>query len=390
MGERALAAMALKVSQRGQIPPFIVMDVLRAANERAARDADVLHLEVGQPSTPAPKRVIAAAEAALRSERLGYTDALGIPPLRRAIAEHYREHHGITVDPERVAVTTGSSGAFLLAFLAAFEAGDRVGLAAPGYPAYRNILRALDLEPVELPAGPAERYQATVDLLHRSPKPLDGFIVASPANPTGTMLSPEELGAIARYCDAHGIRLVSDEIYHGITYGACEASMLAVSNQAIVINSFSKYFSMTGWRLGWMILPRDLVRAVECLAQNFFISPPALSQYAAIAAFECRDELDGNVVRYRENRALLLEELPKAGFDRLAPADGAFYLYADVAHLTNDSEDFCRRILAEIGVALTPGVDFDPTRGHGTLRISFAGATDTMAEAARRLKAWRR
>jgi len=380
----------LKVSARGQVPPFIVMDVMRAAAERAAGGADVLHLEVGQPATGAPQAVIAAAQAALARDILGYTDALGIPSLRQAIARHYRDRHDIDLDPERVVVTTGSSGAFLLAFLAAFDAGDRVGLATPAYPAYRNILSALDLRPVALEAGAADRYQATLDLVRRSPEPLDGLIVASPANPTGTMLRPEELAAIAKHCEASGIRLVSDEIYHGITYGALEATALASSDEAIVINSFSKYFSMTGWRLGWMVVPKRLLRAVECLAQNFFISPPALPQHAAVVAFQCRDELDRNVARYRENRALLLEKLPEAGFDRLAPADGAFYLYADIAHLTNDSQDFCRRMLADIGVAVTPGIDFDRARGHHTLRISFAGSTDTMAEAARRLRSWRR
>ncbi|HVM81643.1 MAG TPA: aminotransferase class I/II-fold pyridoxal phosphate-dependent enzyme [Stellaceae bacterium] len=382
--------MALKVSTRGQIPPFIVMDVMRAAAERAASGADVLHLEVGQPSTPAPSGVIAAAERALRGDILGYTDALGIPALREAIARHYRERHGAVLDPQRVVVTTGSSGAFLLSFLAAFDAGDRIGLATPAYPAYRNILKALDLVPVELEAGAAERYQATVELVRRAPAPLDGLIVASPANPTGTMLRADELAALARHCEAAGIRLVSDEIYHGISYGPGEATALATSQSAIVVNSFSKYFSMTGWRLGWMVVPTSLLRAVECLAQNFFISPPALSQHAALAAFDCREELDRNVARYRANRDLLLAELPKAGFERLAPADGAFYLYADVAHLTNDSEDFCRRMLRDIGVAVTPGIDFDPGRGRGTLRISFAGSPATMEEAARRLRSWRR
>ncbi|HYC13853.1 MAG TPA: aminotransferase class I/II-fold pyridoxal phosphate-dependent enzyme, partial [Stellaceae bacterium] len=334
--------MALKASTRGGIPPFIVMDVMRAAAERAASGADVLHLEVGQPSTPAPSGVIAAAERALRGDILGYTDALGIPALREAIARHYRGRYGIDLDPQRVVVTTGSSGAFLLSFLAAFDAGDRVGLATPAYPAYRNILKALDLVPVELEAGPAERYQATVDLVRRVP--LDGLIVASPANPTGTMLRADELAGLARYCDAAGIRLVSDEIYHGISYGPEEATALATSQSAIVVNSFSKYFSMTGWRLGWMVVPVSLLRTVECLTQNFFISPPALSQHAALAAFDCLEELDRNVARYRENRDLLLAELPKAGFDRLAPADGAFYLYADIAHLTNDSAEFCSRM----------------------------------------------
>jgi aspartate/methionine/tyrosine aminotransferase len=380
--------MALKLSRRSRIPPFIAMDVLRAANEAAAAGGDVLHLEVGQPATPAPAGVLAAARDALARETLGYTDALGLPALREAIAAHYRASYGVALDPARVAVTTGSSGAFLLAFLAAFDAGDRVAMAAPAYPAYRNILTALDLVPVELPAGPAERYQMTLELL-REAGAVDGVIVASPANPTGTMLAPDALAGIARYCRDHGIRLVSDEIYHGIVYGGTAATALATSDEAFVVNSFSKYFSMTGWRLGWVVLPPDLRRAVECLAQNLFISPPALAQHAAIAAFECRDELDANVARYAANRALLLEELPKAGFERFAPADGAFYLYADVAHLTNDSPEFCRRMLRETGVACTPGIDFDPLRGHASLRISFAGSTATVAEAARRLIAWR-
>jgi aspartate/methionine/tyrosine aminotransferase len=379
----------LKTAQRGRIPPFIVMDVMRAANERAAAGVDVLHLEVGQPSSGAPAQVVRAAQAALASgAALGYTDALGIPELREAIARHYRDFYGIAVESTRIVVTTGSSGAFLLAFLAAFEPGDRVALASPSYPAYRNILRALDLVPVELPAGPGERYQASVELL-RAAGPVEGLIIASPANPTGTMLSAAELGAIASHCAANGIRLVSDEIYHGLSYGEAAATVAGFGGPAVVVNSFSKYFSMTGWRLGWMVLPPDLVRAVECLAQNLFISPPTVSQHAALAVFDCHDELRRNLARYAANRTLLLEELPKAGFDRLAPADGAFYLYADVAHLTNDSEAFCRRILAETGIALTPGIDFDPARGRSTLRFSFAGATEAMAEAARRLHAWR-
>ncbi len=382
--------MVLKVSRRGQIPPFIVMDVLRAANERAAGGADVLHLEVGQPSTGAPAKVIAAAQAALRGDMLGYTEAFGLPALRQRIADHYVAAYGIAVDPARIVLTTGSSGAFLLAFLAAFEPGDRVALASPSYPAYRNILTALGLVPVELPSGPAQRYQASVALLERAPGPLEGLIIACPANPTGTMLAREEIAALAHKCTESGIRLVSDEIYHGLTYGTIAASTaLAASDDAIIVNSFSKYFSMTGWRLGWMIVPPSLLRAVECLAQNFFISPPTLAQHAALAAFDCEEELRGNVARYAANRDLLLAELPKAGFDRLAPADGAFYLYADINALTNDSVEFCRRMLAETGVACTPGTDFDPARGHATLRMSFAGSTATIAEAARRLKTWR-
>jgi aspartate/methionine/tyrosine aminotransferase len=382
--------MALKIARRGQIPPFIAMDVLRVANLQAAAGADVLHLEVGQPSTPAPAGVLAAAGAALARETLGYTDALGLPALRQAIAAHYRHTYAIALDPARIVVTTGSSGAFLLAFLAAFEPGDRVAMTAPAYPAYRNILTVLDLVPVELPAAPDQLYQTTLDLLRAHRQPLDGLIVASPANPTGTMLAPAEIAEIARYCRHMGMRFISDEIYHGIVYAKTAATALAESDEAIVVNSFSKYFSMTGWRLGWMVVPPDMLRAVECLAQNLYISPPALSQHAAIAAFDCRDELDANVARYAANRALLLSELPKAGFTRFAPADGAFYLYADIGHLTNDSPEFCRRMLREIGVACTPGVDFDPARGNASLRISFAGSTEAMAEASRRLAAWRR
>ena len=382
--------MPLKVAARGAIPPFIVMEVVRAAAERAQAGGDVLHLEIGQPSTPAPRGVIAAAQAALTRDVLGYTEALGIPALRARLAAFYRERYGIAVPRERIAVTVGSSGAFLLAFLAAFDAGDRVALTVPGYPAYRHILRALDIVPVEIPVGPATEFHPTPALLDRVAGPLAGVIVGSPANPTGTMLSRAHYQALASYCAARSIRLISDEIYHGITYGAPATTALEVIGEGVVINSFSKYFSMTGWRIGWMVLPDDLVRSVECLAQNLFISPPTLAQHAALAAFDDLAELDDNVRRYAANRALLLNELPAAGFREFAPADGAFYLYADVAHLTNDSEAFCRRMLAETGVAITPGIDFDPARGRHAVRFSFAGATADMAEAARRLKAWRR
>jgi aspartate/methionine/tyrosine aminotransferase len=380
--------MALKVARRGLVPPFIVMDVLRAANEREAAGEQVLHLEVGQPGTPAPAAVRAAAGTALADARLGYTDALGVPSLRARIAQTYAELYGVALDPRRVIVTTGSSGGFLLAFLASFEPGDRVALAAPGYPAYRNILSTLGVEPVLLPCDLEHRFQPTVELLDQAGQPLDGLIVASPSNPTGTMLGRAALSDLVDYCAARGVRLVSDEIYHGITYEAPAVSALELTGDAIVINSFSKYYSMTGWRLGWMVLPEDLLRPVECLAQNLFISPPTLSQIAAEFAFDCRAELDGYVAAYARNRALLLEALPKAGFDRLAPADGAFYLYADVSRLTNDSEDFCRRVLAETGVAITPGIDFDPERGHQFVRFSFAGLETEMGEAAARLEAW--
>ncbi len=368
------------------------MDVMRAAAERAAAGGSVLHLEVGQPSTGAPTGVIEAAKRALDEEILGYTLALGIEPLRQRIGRHYRSAYGVTVPADNVVVTTGSSGAFLLAFLAAFDAGDRVGLASPGYPAYRNILSALGVEPVMLPVGPDSGFQPTVEVLRAAcgaGLKLDGLIVASPSNPTGSMLSAADFQALAAWCAAEGVRLVSDEIYHGLTYGMT-ASTAAAQHGAIVVNSFSKYYSMTGWRLGWMVVPDDLLRAVECLAQNLFISPPSLSQYAALAVFDCADELNANLQRYARNRDILLAELPGAGFDRLAPADGAFYLYADVSRWTNDSESFCRRMLNESGVACTPGIDFDPLEGHRFLRFSFAGSTADMAEAARRLRAWQK
>ena len=379
----------LKVAKRAAIPPFIAMEVLRAANERAAAGERVLHLEIGQPDTGAPQKVVEAAIAALRVHRLGYTEALGITSLRQAIAAYYRVSYGLGLDWRQVVVTTGSSGAFLLAFLAAFEAGERVALAAPGYPAYRNILLALDLEPVDLLVGPETHFQPTPALLDSVHGRIDGLIIASPSNPTGSMLGLPEMKALVGYCRARGIRLVSDEIYHGIVYAGDAVCAAALDDSAVVVNSFSKYFSMTGWRLGWMLVPPDLCRAVECLAQNLFISPPTLPQLAAETAFDCKGELDAHVARYRRNRDLLLQELPKAGLSRFAPPDGAFYLYADIEGL-GDSEDFCQRMLAESGVAATPGVDFDRARGQRYVRFSYAGSTAAIAEAAERLIAWQR
>lgn len=388
--------MVLKVADRGLVPPFIVMDVMRAANERAAAGEDVLHLEVGQPSTPAPEAVLSAAKRALDDDLIGYTDALGVPLLRERIADHYRNFYGVTVPPERIVVTIGSSGAFLLAFLSAFDHGDRVGLANPGYPAYKNILRGLGVDAVGIQVDGATRFQPDVSHLdalmsggadHGS---LDGLIVASPSNPTGSMIPDSAFEALVVACGVAGTRLISDEIYHGIGYGLRPRTALEFDDNVIVVNSFSKYFSMTGWRLGWMIVPEELLRSIECLAQNLFISPPTLSQLAATSVFDCIEELDANVARYAENRAVLLEALPKAGFDRLAPADGAFYIYANVAHLTNDSEAFCKQMLKDTGVATTPGIDFDPQGGHKFLRFSFAGATADMVEASRRLADWTR
>jgi aspartate/methionine/tyrosine aminotransferase len=374
------------------ITPFYAMEVLKAANERAAQGGDVLHMEVGEPAGGAPPQVLEAAQAVLKSGKgLGYTEALGVPGLRHAISAHYKSTAGLDVDPGHVVVTTGSSGGFLLAFLAAFDPGDRVALASPGYPAYRNIMAALGIEAVDLPSDLADRFQPTPALLDKAIAQggkLDGLLIASPANPTGTMLDHDALSALVDYCQTRDIRIISDEVYHGITYGDPAETIVALDPHAIAVNSFSKYFAMTGWRLGWMVLPDDLVRPVERLAQNLFISPPSLSQLAAIAAFDAQSELDAKVAAYAKNRALLLKELPLAGFDKLAPADGAFYIFADVRHLTNDSADFCKRMLAETGVAATPGIDFDPDRGHAYVRFSFAGAHEDMVKAVDSLKAW--
>ncbi len=381
--------MALKHSVRGRVDPFIALDVLRMANERAMAGGEVLHLEIGQPGGGAPHTVIEAAKRALDAHTIGYTEALGLPELRHRVALHYREHYGVDLDWRRVAITAGSSGAFLLSFLAAFDAGDRVALASPSYPAYRNILSSIGVVPVDLPARHEDRFQPTPSLLDRHGGRLNGLILAHPSNPTGAMLSAQELKTLCRYCRDRGVRVISDEIYHGIVYGDPPATALSFEEEAIVINSFSKYYSMTGWRLGWTVLPEALVRPVECLAQSLFISPPTLSQLAALAAFDARAELDARVALYRRNRDLLIDRLPEAGIDRFLPPEGAFYLYADVSNISNDSEALCLRLLAETGVALTPGTDFDRARGHATVRISFAGPESVITEALVRLKAWR-
>jgi aspartate/methionine/tyrosine aminotransferase len=378
----------LKIAERGHVPAFMVMEVMQAAADRVAAGSDVLHLEVGQPGTAAPRGVREAAKAAIDADRLGYTIALGIDPLREAIARHYQDFYGLAVSAERVVVTTGSSAAFLLSFLASFDPGDRVAMAEPGYPCYRNILLALGLEPVALPVDHATRYQPTVAMLGALDQPVDGLILASPSNPTGTMVSRDEMVALTDYCSGQGVRLISDEIYHGIGYGMEPVCAAAHSESCVVINSFSKYFSMTGWRIGWMVVPEDMVRPVERLAQNFFISAPTLSQHAAVAAFECHQELMANIAVYAANRDLLLDALPRAGLDRLSQADGAFYIYADISEFSDDSAAFCRRLLDETGVAITPGLDFDPVRGNRTARISFSRGTDEIAEAVRRLGPW--
>ncbi len=378
----------MKRSRRSTIAPFMVMEVLEAANARAAAGADVLHLELGEPGEGTPPSALAAARRALDEAFMGYTEAFGLPDLRRRIARHYRESYGVEVDPRRILVTVGASGAFVLGFLAAFDAGDRVALAEPGYPAYRNILRALDIEVVRLDVGFAEGFQPTVESLERA-LPLDGLVLASPANPTGSMLTPARLEALRRFCTETGIRIVSDEIYHGITYGT-PARTLAADADALVVNSFSKYFCMTGWRLGWMVVPEDLLESVARLAQNLFIAPPTIAQHAALGAFRDRALLDRRVEAYRRNRDRLLAALREGGVTRVAPPEGAFYLYADVGDLTDDSPAFCRALLEETGIAATPGLDFDPAHGHRYVRFSFAAAEEVVAEACRRLVPWLR
>jgi aspartate/methionine/tyrosine aminotransferase len=384
------------VASRANVPPFHVMDLLAAADARRRTHDDLVNFVAGQPSTGAPAPVRAEAVRLLESDDpLGYTVATGIPELRERIAGHHRTRHGVDVVADDVVVTTGSSGGFLLAFLAAFEPGDRVAMARPGYPCYRNVLTALGCEVVELDCGPATRFQPTVAQLEEAasgPGGLAGVVVASPANPTGTMLLPEELAAIAAWCEAAGVQLVSDEIYHGIEYGhpPLARSAWETSREAVVFSSFSKYFSMTGWRLGWMLVPERLRRAVDVLTGNFTICPPALAQHAAVHAFDeaAYAELDAHVARYAGNRRLLLDGLARLGITRLAPADGAFYVYADVRHLTDDSMAFAHDLLARTGVALAPGVDFDTEVGRRFVRLSFAGPRSDVETGLERLAAY--
>jgi aspartate/methionine/tyrosine aminotransferase len=369
------------LSERGEVDPFIVMDVMEAARRREEAGHRVIHMEVGQPGTPAPAAARSALTRAMDAGPLGYTVALGLPELRRRIARLYADRHGVELDPERVIVTGGSSAAFLLSFTALFEAGDRVGLGLPGYPSYRSILKALSLRPVGLPTQ-APRYQPGPEAIGD----LDGLIVASPANPTGTILSAGDLGDLVAACASSGTALISDEIYHGLHYETPASTALELTNDVHVVNSFSKYFSMTGWRVGWMVVPEAHVRPLERLAQNMFICAPHASQVAALHALDAEDELEANRRVYAENRRILLDGLPAAGFTRIAPPEGAFYVYADVSELTDDSRRLAARILDEVGVAVTPGLDFDPGRGAGTLRFSYARSTEEVAEGVARLR----
>ncbi len=374
------------------VAPFLAMDMLREATRLEMSGHDVIHMEAGQPSGPPPRLVVEAAQKALLCDKIGYTESMGIAPLRERIARHYAETYGVDVDPGRIVVTTGSSGSFVLAFLAAFNAGDTVGLTNPGYPAYRNIFNALDIKIADLDTsastGWIPRLDEIVGLAEAGA--IQGLLVASPANPTGTMLKPEGLAAIAQACRDLGVWFISDEIYHGLTYGQPQATALTTDPDAIVINSFSKYYCMTGWRIGWMIVPETLARTAEVLAQSLYISSPTLSQYAAIAAFDAVEELEARKSVYAGNRDFLLHALPEIGFDEFSPVDGAFYIYADVARFTNDSFEFAQKMLCETGVGMTPGADFDPQRGNRYLRMSFAGSRVEMEEAVSRLKSWLR
>ncbi|MEL6643417.1 MAG: aminotransferase class I/II-fold pyridoxal phosphate-dependent enzyme [Pseudomonadota bacterium] len=372
----------METSSRSDVDPFIVMDVMEAA--RAAEEAGrhVIHMEVGQPGTPAPSGARAALAAAMQDDALGYTVSLGLPALRERIAQHYRDKHGVDLDPARVIVTAGSSGAFLLAFTALFDPGARVAMGDPGYPSYRQVLKALSLTPVGLPTQAKTRFQPVAEDL---PDDIDGLIVASPANPSGTMLDAPALQALIDATAARGAAFVSDEIYHGIEYDRRAVSALELTDDAYVINSFSKYHSMTGWRIGWMVVPDAHVRTIERLSQNMFICAPHAAQVAALAAMDCTHELEGYLATYARNRALMMDGLPTAGFTKFAPPDGAFYVYVDVSDHTDDSRAFAAELLEHAGVAVTPGLDFDPVRGHKTLRFSYARSTADIEEGLRRL-----
>lgn len=388
MTQAPLPRFAVPAAPRA-VRPFLALDMLREAQRRQAAGETVLRLEAGQPVASLPHAVTAAVTAALADGHpFPYTEAKGLRSLRTAIAAHYRQQYGVAIDPERIFATPGSSGGFILSFLAGFAPGARIGVMTPGYPAYRNILDALDMTPVSLRVGPESRWQLTPEIL-AAHLPLAGVMLASPANPTGTMMTPEALAGIVRWCDRHGVRVISDELYHGITYGMPAATAAAFSENVCVINSFSKYFAMTGWRLGWLVAPESLVGPMEAIMQSLFIAAPTPSQIAGEAALGCLATFDGHVARYRENRDLLIDGLQRWGVRAIAPADGAFYLYADVSPLTDDSLAFCGRMLAETGVSATSGVDFDPEQGNRFIRFSYAGDRATILEAVKRLGAWR-
>lgn len=367
------------------IDPFHAIAISRAAHRLAAQGRSVIHMEFGQPSTGAPVAAIATAHRVLDTDGMGYWESA---PLKARIARHYAESHGVAVDPEQVILTCGASPAFVLALSCLFAPGDRVAFARPGYVAYRNTVKALHLDPVEIACGEAERFQITAAAIERLDPAPQGLIIASPGNPTGTIIAPAELATIVAVCRRRGIRIISDEIYHGLSYVGAARSALQDEPEALIVNSFSKYFSMAGWRLGWLIVPPALIDAARARMGNLFLTPPSLAQHAGLVAFDCRDELEGHVRSYARNRALLLAALPALGLRRIAPPDGAFYIYADIGHLTDDSMDFCMRLLLDTGVATAPGIDFDPVDGHRFMRLSFAVSTDLVEEALRRIAPW--
>ena len=384
--------MALKVSTTSRIPPFLAMEMMSATRDLEASGANLVHLEIGQPSTPPPPAVLKALSKSLSTTQThSYSLAFGEMPLRRRIAAHYADWYGCRPDPANIAVTLGSSLGFALAFLGAFDRGDRIALANPGYPAYRNLMMALGLEPVLLPSRVAEGWVPQLEALASEGDLPDGLLLASPANPTGVVMSDADIEYVCRWCDANGVRLIMDEIYHGLTFDTRPTSAVLHSDTAIVVNSFSKYFCMTGWRLGWMILPDDLLEITERLAQNLYIGPSRPMQEGAMVAFDDYDTLDQNVLRYRENRDVLLRDLPPEFLGDMAPANGAFYIYADLTQLSQkvlNSVDFADALLVDAHVACTPGVDFDHELGHQHLRLSYAGSIDDMLEASRRINRW--
>ena len=381
--------MTLKIGKTNRIPAFLAMQVMQDAQRLEATGHEIMHLEVGQPSTPPPDAVNRALTAALgRSATHKYSVAFGHPALRQRISAHYRDWYGIAPDWNKIAITPGSSLGFAVSFLAAFDAGDHIAIATPGYPAYRNLMVALGLVPELIPARADQAWLPDLKALEKSGTLPDGILLASPANPTGVVIDDDNLADICAWCARKGVRLVMDEIYHGLTYGVRGTTALKFDQSAIIINSFSKYFCMTGWRLGWVILPDDLVDNAEKIAQNLFISAPTPNQHGALAAFDCYAEFDAHLPRYQDNRDRLLAGLPAEFLGQHAPADGAFYLYADIGAISDNAGDFARRMLHEAGVAVTPGIDFDQTEGGRYLRLSYAGSSRTITTAINRINDW--
>ncbi|MGH1456125.1 MAG: pyridoxal phosphate-dependent aminotransferase [Alphaproteobacteria bacterium] len=379
----------LKTSNRSNINVFKALDILRQVNERESQGADIRRMGAGQPCFGAPQAALDyAIETIQKDPRQGYTEAIGMPSLRERITEYYKNYYGVEISPANIVITAGSSSAFILDFIAAFDNGDKVATITPTYPAYRNILKSLNLQNIEIESRAEDNYQPTLDLLQNCGQNFDGLIINSPSNPGGTMINETELEKICNWCDEKGIRLISDEAYHGITYEKKAVTARKFSKTAIILNTFSKYFAMTGWRLGWTVLPDDLVDPVKKLSENLFVSAPTIAQHVAYKIFDHLDVLDGYVARYRINRDILMKELPKIGITDFTNGAGAFYIYADIHNLSNNSENFCTTMLDEALVSTTPGLDFDLTRGHKSIRICYADSEENIIEACKRLKNW--